>query len=65
VKALESIAKSPNQTIVMMPLEASAIIGSLAGLAEISKEAFGKGMGPSTGGSVPPSSRPANRTNPA
>ena len=40
VKALEAIAKSPNQKILMMPLEASAVIGSLAGLAEITKEAF-------------------------
>jgi regulator of protease activity HflC (stomatin/prohibitin superfamily) len=40
VKALEAIAKSPNQKILMMPLEASSVIGSLAGLAEITKEAF-------------------------
>ena len=40
IKALESIAKSPNQKILMMPLEASSVIGSLAGLAEITKEAF-------------------------
>lgn len=55
VKALEAIAKSPNQKILMMPLEASAVIGSLAGLAEITKEAFSKEGGAST--SVPP--RPA------
>ena len=42
VKALEAIAKSPNQKILMMPLEASSVIGSLAGLAEITSEAFGK-----------------------
>ncbi len=41
VKALEAIAKSPNQKILMMPLEASALIGSLAGVAEIASEAFG------------------------
>ena len=41
VKALEAIAKSPNQKILMMPLDASTVIGSLAGLAEITKEAFG------------------------
>jgi regulator of protease activity HflC (stomatin/prohibitin superfamily) len=40
MKALEAIAKSPNQKILMMPLEASSVIGSLAGLAEITKEAF-------------------------
>ena len=42
VKALEAIAKSPNQKILMMPLEAASVIGSLAGLAEITSEAFGK-----------------------
>ena len=42
VKALEAIARSPNQKVLMMPLEASAVIGSLAGLAEITGEAFGK-----------------------
>ena len=42
VKALEAIAKSPNQKVLMMPLEASAVIGSLAGLAEITSEAFGR-----------------------
>ncbi len=41
MKALEAIAKSPNQKILMMPLEASSIIGSLAGVAEIAGEAFG------------------------
>ncbi len=49
IKALEALAKSPNQKILMMPLEASSVIGSLAGLAEITKEAFGK-----DGASVPP-----------
>lgn len=42
MKALEGIAKSPNQKILMMPLEASSVIGSLAGVAEIAGEAFGK-----------------------
>jgi regulator of protease activity HflC (stomatin/prohibitin superfamily) len=47
VKALEALAKSPNQKVLMMPLDASSVIGSLAGLAEITSEAFGKnGAGP-------------------
>ena len=54
VKALESLAQSPNQKVLMMPLDASSVIGSLAGLAEITSEAFGKG------GSTAPS-RPAGR----
>ena len=52
MKALEAIAKSPNQKIIMMPLEASSVIGSLGGLAEIAGEAFGKhgGGGPRANG---------------
>jgi regulator of protease activity HflC (stomatin/prohibitin superfamily) len=59
VKALEAIAKSPNQKVLMMPLDASSVIGSLAGLAEITSEAFSKnGAGPQArpttrSGSVP------------
>jgi regulator of protease activity HflC (stomatin/prohibitin superfamily) len=41
VKALEALAKAPNQKVIMMPLEASTVIGSLGGLAEITSEAFG------------------------
>lgn len=41
VKALEALAKAPNQKVILMPLEASAVIGSLAGLAQITGEAFG------------------------
>ena len=61
MKALEAIAKSPNQKILMMPLEASSVIGSLAGMAEITREAFGTSAAssangraaPRSGGSVP------------
>ncbi|MCB1519251.1 MAG: SPFH/Band 7/PHB domain protein [Hyphomicrobiaceae bacterium] len=40
VKALETLAKAPNQKVIMMPLEASSVIGSIAGLAQITGEAF-------------------------
>ncbi|MET0407188.1 MAG: SPFH domain-containing protein [Hyphomicrobium sp.] len=43
MKALEALAKSPNQKIIMMPLEASSVIGSLGGIAQIASEAFGGG----------------------
>jgi regulator of protease activity HflC (stomatin/prohibitin superfamily) len=43
VKALESLANSPNQKILMMPLDATSILGSIGGIAEIAKEAFGNG----------------------
>ena len=53
MKALESLAKAPNQKVIMMPLEASSVIGSLGGLAQIAGEAFnGDGSG-----SKPPTPR--------
>ncbi len=41
MKALEAIAASPNQKILMMPLDASSMLGSIGGIAEIAREAFG------------------------
>jgi len=41
VKALEALAKSPNQKVLMMPVDASSILGSIGGIAEIAREAFG------------------------
>ncbi len=41
MKALEALASADNQKVIMMPLEASGIIGSLAGLAQITGDAFG------------------------
>jgi regulator of protease activity HflC (stomatin/prohibitin superfamily) len=40
VKALEALAKSPNQKILMMPLDTTSLLGSIGGIAEIAKEAF-------------------------
>jgi regulator of protease activity HflC (stomatin/prohibitin superfamily) len=45
VKALEALASAPNQKVILMPLEASSVIGSLAGLAQITGEAFGSDGG--------------------
>lgn len=54
VSALETIGSARNQKVILMPLEASGVIGSVAGLAEIAREAFkdGEGGGPRSG-SVP------------
>jgi len=41
IRALEGIAKSPNQKVLMMPLEAASVIGAIGGISEIAKEAFG------------------------
>lgn len=40
VEALGEIATSDNQKVLMLPLEASSVIGSIAGITEIAKEAF-------------------------
>jgi regulator of protease activity HflC (stomatin/prohibitin superfamily) len=57
IKALEQIATSPNQKVLMLPLEAASVIGSIAGISEIAREAFG-GAAPAqpvrNRGSVPP-----------
>lgn len=42
ITALEAIAKAPNQKVILMPLEAASVIGSVAGIGEIAKEVFGK-----------------------
>jgi regulator of protease activity HflC (stomatin/prohibitin superfamily) len=47
VGALKELARSPNQKVLMMPLDTSSVIGSIAGLAEIAKDALG-GPGPAT-----------------
>jgi regulator of protease activity HflC (stomatin/prohibitin superfamily) len=41
-EALKEIASADNQKVIMMPLEASSLIGSIAGIAEITKEGFSK-----------------------
>jgi regulator of protease activity HflC (stomatin/prohibitin superfamily) len=60
LKALEALAKSPNQKTLILPFEATQILGSLAGIGEIAKTAFGQdgpsspARPPARGGSVPP-----------
>lgn len=57
IKALEQIATSPNQKVLMLPVEASSVIGSIAGIAEIARDAFGAtppNQPPRSRGSVPP-----------
>jgi hypothetical protein len=59
IKAFGQLADSPNQKIVMLPIEAMSILGSLAGIGEIAKATFGE----SRGLSAPPhGGRPRCRT---
>jgi len=58
--ALEHIASAPNQKLLMLPLEASALMGSLAGIAEIAKSTFG--TDPAPGSPQRPGSVPRTRS---
>ncbi|KGM06469.1 putative stomatin/prohibitin-family membrane protease subunit YbbK [Methylophaga thiooxydans] len=42
VEALKDMASADNHKVIMMPLEASNVIGSIAGITELAKEAFAK-----------------------
>jgi len=47
VDALQNIASAPNEKLVLMPLEASGVIGAISGIAELAKEAIDKRAGQS------------------
>ena len=42
VEAMQHIGSAPNSKVVLMPLEASSVIGALGGIGEISKNLFEK-----------------------
>ena len=42
IEALGKFADSPNQKTFFLPVEASSLIGSIGGIAEIARESFGK-----------------------
>ena len=58
LKALGALAQSPNQKVLILPTETTQVLGSLAGIAEIAKSAFGPDAVPASRppqrGSVPP-----------
>lgn len=45
VEALKDIATSPNQKVFMMPVEATGILGAIAGVAELTKDGLGRNAG--------------------
>lgn len=61
VTALETIGSARNQKVILMPLEAAGVIGSVAGLAEIAREAFNDSP---RGGSVPAAGTGAEQRTP-
>lgn len=40
IEAFKSLAESSNQKLILMPMEVSGIMGTIAGIAELTKEAF-------------------------
>lgn len=40
VEALKEMARSPNQKMLLLPIEATGVIGALAGIGELAKESF-------------------------
>ncbi|MDX3976601.1 SPFH domain-containing protein [Shinella sp.] len=62
-EAMAAIGKAPNSKIVLMPMEASALVGSLGGIGAIAREVFGDG-GPAQG-TVTPRTRQTTTTTPA
>jgi regulator of protease activity HflC (stomatin/prohibitin superfamily) len=54
IRAFGELARSPNQKVLMMPIEATAMLGSLAGIAEIARDALhGQGGTPAPAPSRP------------
>jgi len=45
IEAFKSLAEAPNQKFVMMPMESAGVIGSLAGIAELTRESLGRKAG--------------------
>jgi regulator of protease activity HflC (stomatin/prohibitin superfamily) len=50
VGALKELARSPNQKVLMLPIDAAGVIGAIGGIAEITREAFGGFSSPRTDG---------------
>jgi regulator of protease activity HflC (stomatin/prohibitin superfamily) len=45
IESLQKIASAPNEKLVLMPLEASNVIGALGGISELAREVMGKQKG--------------------
>lgn len=63
IKAFGQLAESPNQKVIMLPVEAMGMLGSLAGIGEIAKATFGESAVSAAAaarrsGSVPPTGTP-------
>src|SRR4051794_22122983 len=65
VEAVGMFARSPNAKTILFPVEATQLIGTLGGIGELARDAFGRGSGASgTGDAAPAASPPAKRKGP-
>ena len=60
VDAIGKLATSRNQKVLMLPVEATSLIGSIGGIAEIAREAFGDSKPDGDNGGRVPSVGPQN-----
>lgn len=61
VEALRDVASAPNQKTLILPIEATSILGSLQGIAEVAKEAFTPGSQPAPMPAMPQMTRHASQ----
>ena len=61
VEALQALASAPNQKTLILPMEATGVLGSLAGIAEIARSALERQAAPPPPGRVPPPPQPPLR----
>jgi regulator of protease activity HflC (stomatin/prohibitin superfamily) len=59
IRAFGQIAQSPNQKIIMLPIEATNVLGALAGIGEIARDAFSGDGRPGAAPATPPARRAA------
>lgn len=55
VRAFERLAGAPNQKVVLIPYEATALLSSLGGIAELARDAFAGSSAPRPSGATGPS----------
>ncbi|MGB2932268.1 MAG: SPFH domain-containing protein [Methyloceanibacter sp.] len=58
IGALKALAEAKNQKVLILPIEATSVIGAIAGVAEIAREAFG-GQGGNSASPPDPDKKPA------
>jgi regulator of protease activity HflC (stomatin/prohibitin superfamily) len=67
VEAIGMFARSPNAKTILFPMEASALVGTLGGIGELAKDAFGSAVGKPPRPAdppPPPKARPAGSDGP-